>query len=225
MRSSKRSAPPTPAMEKQFNHSQAAFTLLELMLAIGLIALAATFISISIGRSDSKLALLEAKRFVALVNAAQNESILTGRPIELVVNLDERQYQFTSVKQPEFFTPQLAANDQVESIDDQDKPLADHFLKPRKIPQAVKLEFSLKPVTEKKSNASKWVPTRVHEILNERILDKASDVFDEKPDSNTVLIEPNGIISPFSLSMSVDQQINKIELDRFGKAAILEAKP
>ena len=212
-------------MLRQGNASQAGFTLLELMLAIGLIALAATFISISIGRSDSKLALLEAKRFVALVNMAQNESILTGRPIELVVDLDARQYQFTSLKEPDLFSQQVTAIDQAESAEAQAKPLGDHFLQKRTIPQAVNWEFSLKPVLEKKSSASKFVPTRVHEILNESILDKASDVFDDQPARNTVLIEPNGIISPFSLSMSVDQQINKIELDRFGKAAILKPKP
>ena len=203
----------------------AGFTLLEMMLTVGLIALTATFVSISIGQSDNKLALLEAKRFVALVNLAQDESILTGRPIELTVNMAERQYQFAVLKESGIFNKEASDADLLDDIDEESSPLSDSFLKPRVIPQAVKIDFSLKPLERKKSGASKFVATRVHEILNESILDKAGDIFDDKPDENTVLIEPNGIISPFSLSLSVDKFISKVELDRFGKAAIVEDKP
>ena len=203
----------------------AGFTLLEMMLTVGLIALTATFVSISIGQSDNKLALLEAKRFVALVNLAQDESILTGRPIELTVNMAERQYQFAVLKESGIFNNEASDADLLDDIDEESSPLSDSFLKPRVIPQAVKIDFSLKPLERKKSGASKFVATRVHEILNESILDKAGDIFDDKPDENTVLIEPNGIISPFSLSLSVDKFISKVELDRFGKAAIVEDKP
>ncbi len=210
---------------KTATYKFAGFTLLEMMLTVGLIALTATFVSISIGQSDNKLALLEAKRFVALVNLAQDESILTGRPIQLTVNASERQYQFTVLEESGIFAKKTDAADLLDELDKESSPLSDSFLKPRIIPQAVKIDFSLKPLERKKSQASKFVAKRVHEILNESILDKAGDIFDDEQDENTVLIEPNGIISPFSLSLSVDKFISKVELDRFGKAAIVEDKP
>lgn len=206
-------------------HRVCGFTLLEMMLTVGLIALTATFVSINIGQSDNKLALLEAKRFVALVNLAQDESILTGRPIQLTVNVSERQYQFIALQETDIFEPKISDADPLDDAAEDSSPLSDSFLKPRIIPQVVKIDFSLKAVKRNKNETSKFVVTRVHEILNESILDKAGDIFDDEQGDNTILIEPNGMISPFSLSLSVDKYISKVELDRFGKAAILEDKP
>lgn len=217
------------AQLQHYKRKPAGFTLLEMMLAVGLIALTATFVSINIGQSDSKLVLLEAKRFVALVNLAQDESILSGQPIKLTIDAETNQYSFSPLQETSMFEVKSSSADdeapEVETEDEaKDKSNGDSFLRPRKIPEVVKLVFVLKPVEAKKNTASKFVPDRVHEILNENILDKAGSTFDDEPDENTILIEPNGIISPFSLSMSVEKQISKIELDPYGRAVIVEQK-
>ena len=205
-------------------HKTGGFTLLEMMLTVGLIALTAVFVTINIGSSDGRLVPLEAKRFVALVNLAQDESILTGQAIKLTVNASEHSYHFVAIDAEFGLLSGTKDPDDLGSEAADKKAIGDEFLKIRKIPEAIQIQFSREPRSKKKTTASKFVAKRVHEILNESILDKASNRFDDDNDESGILIEPNGLITPFTLSLSAEKKNAKIELDRFGKASIVDDK-
>ena len=104
------------------------------MLTVALVAITATFVSLSVSRSDARLADLEAQRFVALVNMALDESIMTGRPILLTINTDAKNYQFAPLDVPAVF----AKGDIEENSDQQEAPgyapENDTFYKPRQLP-------------------------------------------------------------------------------------------
>lgn len=201
---------------------QLGFTLLEMMLTVGLIALTATYVSLNIGQSDAKLANLEAKRFVAMINLAQDESILTAKSIKLIIDVQSKQYYFEKNKTDGFdiFSIQKADSDLG------DKPIQQHDLlsKPITLPRSVALDFTLKEVENNLVQATRLVPNRVHEILNETLFDQDQSLFVDDKKHTTILIEPNGIISPFSLTLSVNKIKTTVALDRFGKARIKDAK-
>ncbi len=200
--------------------SNKGFTLLEMMLTVGLIALTATFVGISISSSDSRTAGLEAQRFVALVNLAQDESILTGRPILLQVAAEQRSYSFSMMPLDSFNFAHQAVD--ADAVVDNDSPpqLADEFLKTRVIPDTVTLAFERMDDVLKPTTSPSMQIERVHEILNQSMFDTEDDKTDDPLGREEVLIEPNGLISPFSLTLTQDEQTYTIELDRFGRAGI-----
>lgn len=201
------------------------FTLLELMLTIALIALTATFVSLNVGQSDAKLADLEAKRFVALLNLALDESIVTGRPILLEINTGSNSYRFAPLDVPEVFVntdPSEQQPGETEADNDSGEASArDSFFKQRLIPEAVTIQFTRLPDTPDQIADAGFVPKRVHEILNKSLFDYEQDETEPGDAQNIILIEPNGLISPFSLSLNVDGLTTNVELDRFGKAALV----
>lgn len=203
------------------NPLQSGFTLLEMMLTVGLIALTATFVGINISSSDSRLARLEAERFVALLNLAQDESILTGQPIVLKVDTDARQYNFSVL---DFNAPSFIDTGTDEELgDDDDIQLADEFLKTRKIPEQVSLTYVAKEDQREEGKDSGLVIESVHELLNKSLFDfDEAKLFDTDTSREEVLIEPGGLISPFSLTFRQEEQQYVVELDRFGRAAITE---
>ncbi len=197
------------------------FTLLEMMLTVGLIALTATFVGISISSSDSRVARLEAERFVALLNLAQDESILTGRPIVLTVDANTRQYTFAVL---DFNAASFDAEEQDNDNSSRQPPiLADEFLKTRSLPELVSLSFIRKEDPRKEEKSSGMVIDSIHELLNRSLFDyQESKLFDSDTTREEVLIEPSGVITPFSLTFSQEKQQYRVELDRFGRAAISE---
>ena len=209
--------------------SSRGFTLLEMMLTIALIAITATFVSLGVSRSDARLVELEARRFVALVNMALDESIMTGRPILLTVNAESNHYQFAPMDVPGIFMTEADEFDQLdESADEQEGGAADYvpeddpFFEPRQMPERVKMDFTRLPDRPKpEDDYSNMVPQRVHEILNESLFDEERDEI-EGPQQNTVLIEPAGLISPFELALSMEDKLSRVGLDAFGKAVVLE---
>ncbi len=202
------------------------FTLLEMMLTVGLIALTATFVGLSIGRSDAKLADLEAKRFVALLNLAQDESIVSGRPLLLTMDATTHSYQFAPLDVSPLFVEENSGDE--ELTDDLGEAgyrvEADSFFKQRHIPERVKIEFSLLPEMEDENEDNGFVPKRVHEILNKSLFEREDQELKEQQAQDTIVIEPNGLVSPFSLSFSIDDHASHIGLDRFGKAALLDPR-
>lgn len=200
------------------------FTLMEMMLTVGLIALTATFVGLSISGPDTRTVRLEAQRFVALLNLAQDESILTGRPIVLHVDAANRSYQFEVL---DFNLNDFSATDDAPEEGDASgsstEKLGDALSKPRSIPESVAVTFVRKEQERKPVTRPGLVVDRVHEVLNESLFedDKPSDVLDQIGEE-AVLIEPNGLVSPFTLNLGADEQQLTIELDRFGKAAILD---
>ena len=198
------------------------FTLMEMMLTVGLIALTATFVGLSISGPDKRTVRLEAQRFIALINLAQDESILTGRPIVLRVDAANRSYAF-EVLDFNLNAFESAGDTSADGDAPDNQKLGDSLLKPRSIPESVAVSFVRKEQERKPVTRPGLVVDRVHEILNKSLFedDKPSDLFDQIGEE-AVLIEPNGLISPFTLSLGTDDQQITIELDRFGKAAILE---
>ena len=195
------------------------FTLLEMMLTVGLIALTATFVGISISSSDSRLARLEAERFVALLNLAQDESILTGRPIVLSLDSDARKYSFAVL---DFNAASFDESDvEDDSVNQQPAKLADEFLKTHVVPELVSLSFIRKEVQREDEKSNGMVIQSIHEMLNRSLFDYEEDkLFASDTTRDEVLIEPGGIITPFSLTFSQEKQQYVVELNRFGRVAI-----
>lgn len=203
------------------------FTLLEMMLTVGLIAVTATFVGLNINQSDTQLANLEAKRFIALLNLAQDESILTGRPIMLTVDASARRYHFSPIEATAVFLQSETDEDDQEETDSQASrltydPKADRFYQPREFPEKLVVQFTRLAKPVKKNAGSSMVPKRVHEILNQDLFDKDEESLDQEPDEDAVVIEPNGLVSPFTLSLSIAGQTVNVGLDRFGRAALVE---
>ena len=67
-----------------------------------------------------------------------------------------------------------------------------------------------------------FVPKEIHELLNKSIFDSEDRKYTDEDAKDIILIEPNGLVSPFSLSLSVEGRVSSIGLDRFGRAALLE---
>ena len=74
--------------------SQIGFTLIEMLLTVFLIGLAASMVAINIGQDDDDIAKLEAQRFAALLAQLQDESTLSGLPMGLQVREVDNRYQF-----------------------------------------------------------------------------------------------------------------------------------
>jgi prepilin-type N-terminal cleavage/methylation domain-containing protein len=205
--------------------NSAGFTLLEMMLTVGLIALTATFVGINVGQSNAQLADLEARRFLALLNLAQDESIMSGRPISLTIDTAARQYSFAPLGVPSVFLP---SGSDSEGGDTEDGAIGfdkeDDIFKARNFPEALTIEYSRLPTSVSKQIDDGFVPRRVKEIFEKDLFDRDDIVRDDPDSENTLLIEPNGLITPFSLSLSVDGRLAKVELDRFGKAVLVKER-
>lgn len=197
------------------------FTLLEMMLTVGLIALTATFVGINISSSDSRVARLEAERFVALLNLAQDESILTGRPIVLSVDTGSRQYTFAVLDFNAASFDESNVGD--DNLSQQAIKLPDEFLKTRAVPELVSLSFVRKEDEREVEKSNGMRIQSIHELLNRSLFDDDKDkLFDSESTRQEVLIEPGGVISPFSLTFSQEKQQYVVELNRFGRVAITE---
>lgn len=195
------------------------FTLLEMMLTVGLIALTATFVGISISSSDSRLGRLEAERFVALLNLAQDESILTGRPIVLSLDTHSRQYSFAVLDFNAASFDESGVDD--DSSNQQPAKLADEFLKTRVVPELVSLSFIRKEDQREDEQSNGMVIQSVHELMNRSLFDFEEDkLFVSDTTREEVLIEPGGVITPFSLTFTQEKQEYVVELNRFGRVAI-----
>jgi general secretion pathway protein H len=60
---------------------QTGFTLIEIMVVMVIIGLTMAFVSVNFNRDDSKLLTEEANRLAALLEHAQSEAMITGKPI------------------------------------------------------------------------------------------------------------------------------------------------
>ena len=100
-------------------------------------------------------------------------------------------------------------------------PENDAFFKPRQLPEQLKVVYTRLADRPDPEEAPGLVPQRVHEILNESLFDDDRDEI-ENPHKNDILIEPNGLISPFELTLSIEDRTSRVGLDTFGKASLLE---
>ena len=81
------------------------FTLLEILAVVFVVALIASIVVVNISRDEDKLALLEAKKFTALANHLQDESILQGYSLGITADLWDRGLFFFTIGRS------VAAND------------------------------------------------------------------------------------------------------------------
>jgi len=198
-----------------------------MMLTVGLIALTATFVGLNVGGSEARLADLEAKRFVALLNLAQDESIVSGRPILLTIDAAGHSYQFAPLDVPAVFLSGSSEDGALTEADTSGigySTQVDSFFKQRFIPESVSIEFSRLPDLPEADAGDGFVPKAVHELLNKSLFDDKDQKFEEDKTADIVTIEPNGLISPFSLSLSIQGRVSSVGLDRFGRARLLEAR-
>lgn len=73
---------------------ESGFTLLEIMLVVLLIAIMATFVNLTLAPDPGRIVLREGERIAALIRQLQEESVLRGRPMSVVVDEDEGRYAF-----------------------------------------------------------------------------------------------------------------------------------
>ena len=203
------------------------FTLLEMMVTVALIAITASFVGLNIGQSDSRVVELEARRFIALLNMAQDESIVTGRPILLSVEGETRSYRFAPLEESALFMQsevEEGAEEEGEASTETAPydPSTDRFYEPRTFPETLTVQFDRLPDPREQEAGATMVPQRVHEILNQSLFDEEEDPVESSVDQYMVVIEPNGLTSPFTLSLAIEGHQVSVGLDRFGRAALLE---
>lgn len=106
------------------NLPQAGFTLLEVMVVLAIIGLMIALVGINLQRDTNRLALLEAQRFMAVVNEVRDEAIIAGDSYFLILDGDDSGYHFTALRG-------------AQSLAD------DGLLKPRKLEQGVTIEWEV----------------------------------------------------------------------------------
>ncbi len=189
------------------------FTLIEIMVAIVIMAVASSFLVVNLGQSNTKVLRLEARKAASLINHALDEAILTGKVLGFQLDSDGKSYRFVDVSaKPKRFG-------------EADEDVKDGFMRARIIPENVKLSLNLLE-RKKKKNRSNLTPEKVIDLLNSSILDKASNVFDDKPGvpPNTIVVEPNGIIAPFELTLQADKESLTVKLNKLGKVVVIDPK-
>lgn len=73
---------------------QRGFTLVELILVILLIGLSVSFVTLRLAPASSTKVEFEARQFATLVGLMEEESIITGQPIAVIFDEDNRGYRF-----------------------------------------------------------------------------------------------------------------------------------
>ncbi len=193
--------------------TQKGFTFVEIMLVAFLIGLSATFAVISIGnRSDAKITHMEARRFAALVNHVQDESILSGQPMGIELSAKDGSYRF------------FVYNDGWQAVEDES-------LRERQLPEGLSLnvEYIETGAPEKPDRgAHKFTPKAVHELLNRSLFDEGSSELSDSDDTkhalyekeDLILVEPTGLMREFSATIAGKARQYVIKLDEYGKAII-----
>ncbi len=185
------------------------FTLLEIMVAVFLVGITASFVVLNFDQNDGKKALHEARQFAALTNHVLDEAILLGKPIGIEVNDGKGTYQF-KLYSAGWRTPEK-----------------DDFLRERKLPDRISMTFQLlestRPVSVNSQQKSSYTPSRVHEILNDSILDldeeegSGEDLYSNQ---QMIVAEPTGLLPPFTLEVFTEGTSYTVSLDDFGKAVV-----
>jgi type II secretion system protein H len=182
------------------------FTLIELIVVVAIIGIFASFIAAKVSRDSDRIARLEAKRFVALVAEARDESIISGMTLALTVDARNSRYEFF----------QLA--DGWSEL--QDNPM----FKPRSVAKEAELDWQ---VIE-----ARWA-SRLQERLNEQIEEVNEEISEEqlseqdkaleklkKLSRQSIIISPLGEIDPFELRFNGEDQSYIAHLDTDGEPAI-----
>jgi type II secretory pathway pseudopilin PulG len=71
--------------------------LIEIIVVVAIIGVMVAFVGVSVSRDSDRLARLEAKRFLAILNEVRDESILAGEAYFLLVDEKNGSYHFAGV--------------------------------------------------------------------------------------------------------------------------------
>ncbi|MFT5258593.1 MAG: type II secretion system protein H [Saprospiraceae bacterium] len=186
------------------------FTLIEIMVAVFIMVIATSFMVANIGQSSGRVLRQEARTIATMINHGLDEAVLTGQVLGVQIDSSKQTYQFINIGSG----LALAADSEGEK---------DSFMRLRTLPEGVSINLDL--TKRKKKNQSTFTPSRVSEVLNSSILDKASNVFDDdsRP-RNAVVMEPNGLITPFTLMLQADKESVIIKLSDAGFAVVVDPK-
>lgn len=177
----------------------AGFTLLEMMLTVFLIGLAATLVALNIDRDSDDIAALEARRFAELVTYLQDESTFTGLPMAIEIRETDNRYRFWELD------GQWRTVEKVQ------------VLRERIVPDEITLEFNSlqRPVRDDNRNVSDGDATAVGD---------RSDTDDPDGDESALppdllMVEPTGLVRPFittfrgagtAYHVTVDNELNPV---------------
>lgn len=172
--------------------------------------IATSFMVANIGQSSGRVLRQEARTIATMINHGLDEAVLTGQVLGVQIDSSKQTYQFINIGSG----LALAADSEGEK---------DSFMRLRTLPEGVSINLDL--TKRKKKNQSTFTPSRVSEVLNSSILDKASNVFDDdsRP-RNAVVMEPNGLITPFTLMLQADKESVIIKLSDAGFAVVVDPK-
>jgi prepilin-type N-terminal cleavage/methylation domain-containing protein len=171
----------------------AGFTLLEMMLTVFLIGLAAGLVALNVERDNDDIASLEARRFAALVVHLQDESVFTGLPMGIEVRELENLYRFWRLED----SWQLVDRVQV--------------LREREVPDGVVLQFrSLQQRVEADEGSGSGSEPGVEGESQDGEEDAEATT---KAPRNLLVVEPTGLIRPFIATFRGDQSEFNVSLD------------
>lgn len=156
------------------------FTLIEIIVVVAIISVMVAYVGVNMGRDTNRLARLEAKRFVAIVNEVRNEAILNGESYLLTIDERSHSYRFE------------AARGQARSSFD------GGLLRPRTLEGGVELEWDVyEQIEEDDELAPQVLITPLGEITPFR------STFSGEDSSYEVYIDDNGQLARSSDKSSV----------------------
>lgn len=171
----------------QIRHSRG-FTLLEVMLVVLLMGLAATAVTMTMGNSGPKQQLTrEAQRFMAATETVLDETVLSGQFIGIVVDKDK--YHFVLFKENKW------------------QPLEqDRLLAEKQLPEGISLSVELEglPLVQEDEEQDSW--------FDEPFIEE-SDADKKKFPEPQIMLLPSGEMTAFELSfIARDNQGETVEV-------------
>ena len=165
---------------------QCGFTLIEMMVVVVVAAIMAAFIGVRIDRDDDRIARLEAKRFIAVLNEVRDEALMTGRVFALQFKKNDRSYLFYS--NPSDWQP----------VAD------DRLLRERTLPEGIQMEFDIEEIENGDEEEEETIATEEGEEKESAEVASLSDY---------ILISPVDELTPFSLTLSGEDYRYQISLN------------
>lgn len=167
-----------------FKQQQSGFTLIEIMVVVVVAAIMAAFLGVRIDRDDDRIARLEAKRFITVLNEVRDEALMTGRVYALQFKQFDRSYAFYS------------------NPSDWQLVVGDRLLRERALPEGIEMEFDIEEI-ENDEKQEELISGDSEEPESNKIASL----------SDYILISPVDELTPFSLTLSGEDYRYQISLN------------